>query len=58
MSDYRMTGLEIVDLFGTKYFKLAPGTVTILQGSNGAGKSSILKAPVIIFEGGFGKSVV
>jgi len=42
--------IEIQNLFGIKQIDFRPGTITIVSGANGTGKSSILNAFLLIFE--------
>ncbi len=48
----RVNQFVIDNLFGTEHFECKPGTLTLIRGENGAGKSSILRALAIVFEGG------
>lgn len=44
--------VEIHDIYGIKDASFEAGTVTVISGGNGTGKSSILRALLAIFEGG------
>lgn len=44
--------IEIRDLYGTREAAFEPGSMTVLTGANGSGKSSVLKAILSVFTGG------
>lgn len=44
--------IEIRDLYGTREAAFEPGSMTVLTGANGSGKSSVLKAILSVFNGG------
>lgn len=44
--------IEIRDLYGTREAAFEPGSMTVLTGANGSGKSSVLKAILSVFMGG------
>lgn len=44
--------VEIQNIKGIEYLKFSPGTLTVLAGANGAGKSSVIDAIRMIFDGG------
>ena len=48
----RITEIEIRNILGTKYLTFKPGSLTVLRGRNGSGKTSILDALRKTFEGG------
>lgn len=54
----RITGISILDTFGTRSAKFVPRSVTRITGPNGSGKSSILRAVLQVFSGGSDPSVV
>lgn len=48
----RIQSISIVNVLGTKEAEFNPGTLTVVSGKNGSGKSSIIDALMSIFEGG------
>jgi hypothetical protein len=44
--------IEITDVLGSEHAEFRPGTLTIIHGENGSGKTSIIRALIAIFEGG------
>lgn len=48
----RIQEIEITDILGTEHMLFRPGTLTIIQGENASGKSSLLGAMMTIFTGG------
>ncbi len=54
----KISGLHIVDTYGTKDFKVPAFSVLRISGHNGSGKSSILRALAYLFGGGTDPSVI
>jgi chromosome segregation ATPase len=54
----KISRIEIADTYGTKQFKAPPFSVLRITGSNGSGKSSILRALGYLFGGGTDPSVI
>ncbi len=54
----RITSVHIADTMGTTVANFTPGSVTRIIGSNGQGKSSILKALLYCFTGGLDPSII
>lgn len=50
--DLRIKQIEIANLLGIVSLSFKPGTLTILSGANGSGKTSVIEALRRIFEGG------
>ena len=48
----KISRLEIENIKGIEHIYLQPGTVTVISGANGSGKSSIIDAVMAVFEGG------
>lgn len=48
----RIKEIEITNILGTKHCSFAPGTLTVISGRNGEGKSSILETLKQLFAGG------
>lgn len=58
MTPLRISQIEIENAFGTRYARFNPGTVTRIMGTNGSGKSSILRALAFVFAGGSDPSII
>lgn len=54
----RIKNIEITNILGVKNIVFAPGTLTVVSGRNGEGKSSILAALLRVFNGGHDKSLL
>jgi len=54
----RIVSVEIKDLLGTRRAEFRPGTLTVVSGSNGQGKSSIIEALKQVFTGGHDPNVL
>lgn len=54
----RIQEVEISNVKGIAHAILKPGTLTVIRGGNGAGKSSILDAINCIFEGGHNPTLI
>lgn len=52
MSELRVENVKITDIKGVASLEFKAGTVTVISGPNGVGKSSVLHALAAIFEGG------
>lgn len=48
----KIQSVEITNILGTEHARFAPGSLTVIQGHNGSGKSSIIDALLSVFEGG------
>ena len=48
----KIRAIEITNILGTEHVRFAPGSLTVIQGHNGSGKSSIIDALMAVFEGG------
>lgn len=54
----RIVKVQIIDTLGTRNITFSPGSVTIIRGANGTGKSSILGALRSVFQGGSDPSLI
>ena len=48
----RIQQIEISNILGTEHASFAPGTLTVITGRNGSGKSSLIDALTSVFDGG------
>ena len=59
MPNLRITEISITDTYGIHgTVKFSPGSVTVISGDNGLGKSSALNALLYVFNGGTDPSVI
>ena len=59
MPNLRITEISITDTYGIHgTVKFSPGSVTVISGDNGLGKSSVLNALLYVFNGGTDPSVI
>ena len=54
----KIARIQIENVLGTRKAEFAPGTVTVISGANGTGKSSILRALLALFEGGHDPTLI
>jgi energy-coupling factor transporter ATP-binding protein EcfA2 len=54
----KISKVYISNILGIKELSFEPGTITVISGKNGSGKSSVLNALVAVFEGGHSPDLV